>query len=897
MPTGLKPPRKKVPTYKGHCAFCHRTRDTAGAFVRRRQGTSAPADMVITPCSAPHLPHTALCDTHGKQLHMHMRTGASALDAIAIMRGTDTAMPVSAVAALMDLSTTRAMDLDQALSSEPSLVDGGVNHSTDNAHMTDADPTPSTPTKTMKQKRRREDCESVLLKSGGTQRALLRTLLEPCTETVDGRDVLAIPNDRGPRRRYVHQPRARVGNDKACKRTIMHRINALSSHRVSLSHVSSVDEDANNKSEIQLIASEITQTPSKFEQAVINTDLLTPPSLSAHETTQLISIAGLTGSAFKKISSYVTQKCKRNVFASAKAVQKTISSIVHETESGYGTTPDSANIPYIRYKNIAQVLDDHVLPLIEAKNPHQHNGVLAKRTIKIAVLGDKGGNSTKLGVSVINKKKPQSRYSILPLAMYESDESYDFITEFMSKTIRDIEQWAADTVRRYKKWRIILMLGGDTYWLWDIMGLAHKGTYYCPLCECNINNPGQPHTEKQITKKIFHHRTHKKHGSQVITFTTINPNLKNLRGIQAKSETVKNCIRHSLVGQQLYEHVIPPILHIDLGIVKIIIEECEALAREKDLAVHINNLLMDETKVGEANKLRESLHQFIQSSKDVKKFKAEVEHLMLRKKNAEWGTKGKLDQLITNAKKSLREAEVENNKSIKIISTFEGEHINTVTAFIKSIQPKRKHNVGLRGAVVGSVADKMFEKKFISKLSLILNNGALNDLKQRADNIIMFMTQYAQVRCHMKSTNLLTNEHLNKISATCNWMGENFPMIFPERIISPKLHMLFIHIPRFAKQHKNLGLFSESAFESLHAEFNEYDRRFTNITDRLQSLETIWRTAELRRQEGFAEHTRIRRTCSSCGCEIAKDSVSPCQCKPRTRRNSAKKQKISDDSE
>ena len=54
----------------------------------------------------------------------------------------------------------------------------------------------------------------------------------------------------------------------------------------------------------------------------------------------------------------------------------------------------------------------------------KHN-ILSSRIIQLEVYGDKGGISTKLGVTLINSEKPQSHFSIELMAMYHSDEDYE----------------------------------------------------------------------------------------------------------------------------------------------------------------------------------------------------------------------------------------------------------------------------------------------------------------------------------------------------------------------------------------------------------------------------------------------------------------------------------------
>jgi hypothetical protein len=144
----------------------------------------------------------------------------------------------------------------------------------------------------------------------------------------------------------------------------------------------------------------------------------------------------------------------------------------------------------------------------------------------------------------------------------------------------------------------------------------------------------------------------------------------------------------------------------------------------------------------------------------------------------------------------------------------------------------------------------------------------------------------------MRSLEKLSNKSQKEISTTCNWIGNNFSLMFPERIISPKLHMLIVHVPQFAQKYNNLGLYSESAFESVHGEMNKLEQVFANVTDREKSLGCILTRAELKRQNGFGRHSPAKRMCSKCGKHIAQNSEQKCKCKRNPRKNSAKRRKI-----
>jgi hypothetical protein len=173
--------------------------------------------------------------------------------------------------------------------------------------------------------------------------------------------------------------------------------------------------------------------------------------------------------------------------------------------------------------------------------------------------------------------------------------------------------------------------------------------------------------------------------------------------------------------------------------------------------------------------------------------------------------------------------------------------------------------------------------KIARTLSEVLHDGANDEQKACADNIISFMVEYAGIRRYLKSTDKLEEKEVRALRKSCNWLGANFPVMFPHRVISPKLHMLFIHVPEFAEKHHNLGLFSESAFESLHGEFNTLDRTFAPIADNKEAMRLSLERAECKRSPQIKQHVRERRKCSACKGYIAKNSPDKERCKCKTR--------------
>ena len=86
---------------------------------------------------------------------------------------------------------------------------------------------------------------------------------------------------------------------------------------------------------------------------------------------------------------------------------------------------------------------------------------------------------------------------------------------------------------------------------------------------------------------------------------------------------------------------------------------------------------------------------------------------------------------------------------------------------------------------------------------------------------------------YLMAARRLTDVEIVELRMTANTLGAKFPVMYPTRQISPKLNIMFIHVPVFAERWRSIGIFSESAFESIHGEFNQYDKTYACIDDGL----------------------------------------------------------------
>ena len=80
--------------------------------------------------------------------------------------------------------------------------------------------------------------------------------------------------------------------------------------------------------------------------------------------------------------------------------------------------------------------------------------------------------------------------------------------------------------------------------------------------------------------------------------------------------------------------------------------------------------------------------------------------------------------------------------------------------------------------------------------------------------------------------------------------------------ITPKMHILEVHIPEFARQWRTVGFFGEDVVETLHNNFNEPLRRLCSIRNPLDQMKYIDDVKNLtgQRTEEVKKRGRKRKT-------------------------------------
>ena len=55
------------------------------------------------------------------------------------------------------------------------------------------------------------------------------------------------------------------------------------------------------------------------------------------------------------------------------------------------------------------------------------------------------------------------------------------------------------------------------------------------------------------------------------------------------------------------------------------------------------------------------------------------------------------------------------------------------------------------------------------------------------------------------------------------------PVLQGNTSIIPKMHILEVHIPAFAREWRTVGFFGEDVIETLHKDYNELNRRYCSV--------------------------------------------------------------------
>jgi hypothetical protein len=125
----------------------------------------------------------------------------------------------------------------------------------------------------------------------------------------------------------------------------------------------------------------------------------------------------------------------------------------------------------------------------------------------------------------------------------------------------------------------------------------------------------------------------------------------------------------------------------------------------------------------------------------------------------------------------------------------------------------------------------------------------------------------------------LSPEEIASLGEKCRAFGSKFHEYFPRESITPKLHLLAVDIPRFARTYGTVGLYSEQAVESMHAETNQLLRDYAGVGDNMRKHQLVFQALYRKHCPTIPLFFPPLRLCSICDLPLAlnKDIHTACQ--------------------
>ena len=89
----------------------------------------------------------------------------------------------------------------------------------------------------------------------------------------------------------------------------------------------------------------------------------------------------------------------------------------------------------------------------------------------------------------------------------------------------------------------------------------------------------------------------------------------------------------------------------------------------------------------------------------------------------------------------------------------------------------------------------------------------------------------------------LSEQEITSLCSACATFGAKLIEYYPDESVTPKLHVLAVEIPRFARAHGTVGLLSEQAIEAFHAQVNQLHRAYAGMGECPRKWELIFQAA------------------------------------------------------
>ena len=134
-------------------------------------------------------------------------------------------------------------------------------------------------------------------------------------------------------------------------------------------------------------------------------------------------------------------------------------------------------------------------------------------------------------------------------------------------------------------------------------------------------------------------------------------------------------------------------------------------------------------------------------------------------------------------------------------------------------------------------------EKFLVLTSVISDKEELHEKFSKIFEIFSNIMKLVMSRWFLQDHEISTLENL------CIDFGKTFPIIFPKRNITHKMHELIFYVPSFVRKYRTVGMLSEQEGGSKHSAVNAELRPLANVRNPSERIRLLLEREELRSQD------------------------------------------------
>lgn len=463
-----------------------------------------------------------------------------------------------------------------------------------------------------------------------------------------------------------------------------------------------------------------------------------------------------------------------------------------------------------------------------------HNGTIPQDEIWLKLGGDHGGGSFKLCLQVANLEHPNSKHNTFLVGIFEEKDSVENLHRVLGNNVIQNEiSTLQSMVWRDKKVRLFLC--GDYDFLCKLFGLSGaRGFHPCLWCLATREKiqkgpkncvESQPRTLSGLKRDFLSFQEH----------------------AGAKKSKVKafNNVCSMPTWDISLSHVCPPYLHILLGVTQKHHHLLEYFCHEVD-----NNIAKDCAKNG------------VEVDKSTK-FGVYVSQLQTLKQ---------LEKKVK--KKEMRLSTIDDNTPIALYKTTEEKHKKGLATLQKKIVKLKKkcklpertgpvassleavlkrHNIHVEAyhsrSFVGNHANKYLKSETIKDLTDTVvsvcqthtQNKRIIDFAKEISAIFYHLnTLYSRVHQQVGHDDPVSEEDIKTAKKSIRKYMFFFRQKFPDESVTPKQHMLEVHVPAWLSIWKfGMALHGEQGVEQTHAVVNALKPRVRHIKSEKKKIDTL----------------------------------------------------------